>query len=98
MASGAEIIARHRRLCILKLLEKDPDYSLNESILHDLVGEFGLQASRDVLRGDLAWLAEQGLAEISDVHGLQVATLTQRGADVAHGLATHPGVKRPSPK
>ncbi len=46
----------------------------------------------------LAWLAEQGLVENDDMGGLVVATLTQRGADVAQGRVTVPGVKRPTPR
>jgi DNA-binding GntR family transcriptional regulator len=49
------------------------------------------------VKAELAWLEEQGLITNENLKGTQVATITQRGIDVATGQATHPGVKRPSP-
>ncbi|MDT9846898.1 ArsR family transcriptional regulator, partial [Citrobacter freundii] len=37
----------------------------------------------------------QGLVTLSDVSGCYVAGITGRGEDVAFGLATVPGVKKP---
>jgi Fe2+ or Zn2+ uptake regulation protein len=91
--------ARHLRLTILRLLAEAPGYALNSSILTDAVEAVGLAASRDQVRGEIAWLAEQGLAEASELPGgLIVAKLTERGGDVASGRATVPGVQRPTPK
>jgi hypothetical protein len=96
--SFADIVAQHRRLSILRLLAEAPENSLNDAILHTALGELGLASSRDQVKGDLAWLAEQGLLSTEAVGHLAVATLTPRGDDVAAGRATHPGVKRPSPR
>lgn len=91
--------AKHLRLAILRLLAESPGYALNSSILVDALGALGLAASRDQVRGEIAWLAEQGLATAEELPGgLIVATLTERGADVASGRATVPGVQRPTPK
>jgi Fe2+ or Zn2+ uptake regulation protein len=91
--------ARHLRLAVLRLLAEAPDYHLNHSILTDAVSSFGLSATRDQVRTELAWLAEQGLVTNEDLRGmLIVATLTERGLDVASGRATVPGVQRPTPK
>ncbi len=91
--------ARHVRLAILRLLVEAPGYALNSSILVDAVGALGLAASRDQIRGEIAWLAEQGLVTADELPGgLVVATLTERGSDVASGRATVPGVQRPTPK
>lgn len=88
-----------RRLAILRFLHEDPDYRLNDSLLASALEAIGHGASRDVLRTDLAWLMEQGLVTVEEVmRSLHVATLTERGADVATGRAVVPGVKRPSPK
>jgi hypothetical protein len=92
-----EHIAEHLRITILRLLHDQNDYALNESLLMDLVVPFGFAPSRDNLRAQLAWLAEQGLVTISGLDHCQVATLTARGEDVANGRATVPGVKRPRP-
>jgi HD-like signal output (HDOD) protein len=89
-------LAEHRRLSILKVLDRAPGYSANDSVLHDAVVSLGISSTRDQVRGDLGWLAEQQLVTLRDVEMLKVATITVRGADVAKGLAIVEGVKRPS--
>lgn len=91
--------AGHVRLAVLRLLQEAPGYALNSSILTDAVGRLGLVASRDQVRGEIAWLAGQGLATMEELPGgLIVATLTERGGDVCAGRAHAPGVQRPTPK
>lgn len=91
-------IAENRRLCMLKTLEELPDYRANESLLHQMVEEFAFSATRDQIRGDLAWLGEQCLVDLSDIAGVMIAKITGRGLDVATGRASVPGVKRPEPR
>lgn len=86
------------RITILRLLEGLPGRAANESILTDSVRDFGIMASRDQVVGQIAWLAEAGLVIADEIGGLTLATITKRGVDVAQGIATHPGVKRPAPK
>lgn len=93
----AEIIEADRRLAILKLLQDSAGYACNEHLLATLLGSFGHAISVDRLRTDLAWLAEQGLIAVRDVGGVEIATIVQRGLDVAQGIAHVPGVKRPAP-
>lgn len=94
----SELLTADIRLVILRALEQDLGYSHNESIIHSVVERFGHTCSRDCIRIQLSWLREQGLVSIEDVAGYMVATITQRGADVARGRAVAPGVKRPSPR
>ena len=96
--SFAELKTQDIRLVILRCLCEDPSYTLNESILQSMLDALGHGVSRDRVRTELAWLAEQGLLTTNDVVGVQVATLTARGCDVACGKATQPGVKRPRPR
>lgn len=93
----AEIVQADRRLVILKVLTDSSAYACNEHLLGTLVGSFGHYVTGDRLRTDLAWLAEQSLVEVREVAGVEIATLTQRGLDVAEGRAHVPGVKRPAP-
>ncbi len=91
-------LSEDRRLVILRLLAEDRDYSLNDSVLQTALEQIGHGVSRDKVRADIDWLAEQELVTRRIVREkIHVATLTQRGADVAAGLATCPGVKRPGP-
>lgn len=96
--SFADLVTSDIRLVILRALEQDLGYSHNESIIHAILEKFGHKCSRDHVRTQLSWLQEQGLVTLDDVSGIYVATITQRGADVATGAATVPGVKRPSPR
>lgn len=97
--SYADHFAKHLRLVILRLLNEAPGFRANSSVLTDLANLHGLAASRDQMRGELAWLAEQGLATIDEPSpGLIVATLTERGLDILTARGQHPGVQRPTPK
>ncbi len=94
--SYENIINEHLRLTILRLLAEDPDYTINDSLLVDLATQFGFGPSRDKVRTTLAWLREQALVTYEDDQVI-IATLTERGLDVALGRSVVPGVKRPSP-
>lgn len=88
----------HVRIALLRVLADAPGYAANDSVLVSALGALGLVVSRDILRGQLAWLAEQGLiTTASPSETLTVATIVERGTDVARGLAIVPGVQRPSP-
>jgi len=95
MSKFADYLREDQRLVILRVLIDMPSYRSNSSILYNVLDQFGHSPSRDQVKGELAWLAEQGLVEVEDVSGLLVATLTARGQDVAKGRVMVPGVKRP---
>ena len=96
MSSFAELESEHRRLCILRLLEKQAGYRANESVLHGALAAYGQAVSRDQVRTDLGWLDEQGLVSLEDLEGLKIVTARERGVEAARGTITVPGVKRPS--
>jgi hypothetical protein len=92
-----DTIAAHQRITILRHLSQAGAYHLNDSMLQDLVCEYSAPIGRDELRGMLAWLEEQRLLTLSaQADGVLMATLTDRGLDVANARISHPGVKRPS--
>jgi len=91
------VFNEHLRLSILRTLSGAPGYRTNSSIIHTVTEEFGLVATRDQIKTELSWLAEQGLTVNTDVGSVVVAVLTERGLDVAKGAAIQPGVQRPSP-
>lgn len=86
-----------RRLLILQVLEKDPDYRINEHVIRGALDLYGHGISLDALHGELAWLDEQGLVTLATVGPVQVARLTARGEDAALGRAVIPGIARPRP-
>lgn len=88
----------HRRLELLRLLRDAADYTGHEAWLSSELTRLAFGCARDTLRADLAWLDEQGLIIAQQPGGVWLATLTQRGADAASGLARVPGVARPGPE
>lgn len=91
-------LAEDRRLSLLLVLLETPGYSANAFLLQSAVlGIYGHSASIDQIKTDIAWLAEQGLATARATGDVMLATLTTRGADVASGRASVPGVKKPLP-
>lgn len=96
-----DIFTKDQRLVILRSLE-ECGYDANESILNDCLDMYGHDISRDLVRNHLLWLEEQGLIKLTRLNNngkdFYVATITQRGLDVAQGRAFVDGVKKPSPK
>lgn len=97
--SYKEYVTENRRLALLRFLADDPDYAMNDSVIQTALSSIGHGVSRDAVRGDFAWLAEQGLLTVEVVMDkIHVATITARGVDVARGHASVPGVSRPGPE
>ncbi len=99
MSDYARLLAEDRRLTILRTLEQDSDFSVNDFVLKRALEHLGHNVSRDVLRGDLVWLQDQQLVRLRRMEdgGIWIATATEDGVDVARGRA-HPGVARPAPR
>ena len=95
--SYSEIVIADIRLIILQALHEDVDYAQNEHVILRILQAVGHAISHAQLHTQLAWLEEQGLITLSDVSGMKVAKLTERGEDAALGRARVPGVRRPGP-
>lgn len=95
--SFAEYQTADRRLVLLKGLEAATQYRANAYLLRHFADSLGHVVSADRIAQDLAWLKEQGLVALETAVNVTVATLTERGLDVATGRAKVPGVQQPSP-
>jgi hypothetical protein len=92
----AEHMNKDQRLVLLRLLTDVGGYRSNSSVLWGCMDQLGHVISRDQVKTHLHWLAEQQLVSITEpVPNVLVATLTERGHDVATGRATVFGVARP---
>lgn len=87
----------HIRLAVLQLLSAQAAYQANDMLLAAAVNGMGLTCTADQMRGHLAWLAEQRLVTTIEAGPLTVATMTERGGDVAAGRSQIKGVQRPAP-
>lgn len=93
-------LRKHRRLAILRFLEKSHTFTSNVSILTDVLNSntIGIDTTRDQTTTELAWLAENGFVTLAGQSDFWVATATARGVEIALGRARHPEVQRPSPR
>lgn len=98
MTSFAELRRAARRRDILLLAAESPRVGCSEELLALGLEGRGLGAARDAIAIDVAWLAEQGLVHTSEADSQRVVVITQRGLDVARGLAVVPGVAVPGPE
>lgn len=99
MSEFSNLYDGHVRISVLRLLDAQPTYSANDSVLTTAVQSIGLSCTRDQMRSHLAWLKDVGVVTLLyPMDGVTVATLTERGCDIAHGRSTIPGIQRPSPK
>lgn len=96
--SLSAVASEHRRIAILRHLADCAEYVGNASILQDVANGLGIPTTRDQVIGELAWLKDQALVTVEDKTDFVIATLTQKGLDVASGRLTYPGVKRPRPQ
>ncbi len=93
------LIIADQRLALLQALVACNN-DANQNILQTCLAQYGHNISMDLVRNHMLWLEEQGLVRISrlDTDRLFVATIIQRGLDVANGVSVVDGVKKPNPK
>ena len=84
------------RLAILQTIDEAGGETNSRIIGSELPG-VGHRVSADRLCTEIAWLAEQGAMTLAEAGSMFVVTLTERGADLAAGRATIPGIRRPAP-
>lgn len=97
MMKFSEFEAHDRRLVMLRGLAHANGYRAAATLLRKYCESVGHRVSADRFDVDLAWLAEQDLVHVAEELGTRIATLTQRGLDVANGAAAVSGVSRPEP-
>lgn len=93
--SFSEFLRKDLRLVILRVLSEMPSYRANSSVLSNMLHQFGHAATRDQVKAELRWLAELGLLALEEAGTVLVATLSERGQDVAEGRAVVDGIARP---
>ncbi|MGP5553508.1 VpaChn25_0724 family phage protein [Psychrobacter celer] len=95
------VITADQRLALLQALVACNN-DANQNILQTCLAQYGHSIGMDLVRNHMLWLEEQGLVRINRLDAgaseLFVATITQRGLDVANGLSVVDGVKKPNPK
>jgi hypothetical protein len=93
-----DALTENRRLYLLKTLKQAGDYRMSDRYLQETLNAIAIGASLAIIRGDCAWLEQQGLIATSTVGTMTIALLRPAGLDVANGVATVPGIARPQPE
>lgn len=94
-----EVMRREeQRLALLRWLHALPTYTANEELARLYLTAVGLVADRADLRGRLKELGDADLLTVRMEGPLMVITLTRRGGDVAQGVTSVEGVRRPGPE
>lgn len=91
-------VSEHRRLAILRHLAASSEYTSNASILISVLRGVGIVTTDEQMTSTLIWLRDNDLITMVDYGHVVIATATARGADVASGVQTYPGVQRPRPR
>lgn len=91
----ADFLRKDMRLVLLRILLEMPGYRANSSVLATMLHQLGHAPTRDQVKTELRWLAEQGLITLDEVVSVLVCTLAERGQDVAEGRAVVDGVAKP---
>ena len=84
-----------RRLHILRLL-LSADYAMPHTVLMRALYDYGHTVSTDGIHTDLSELQELALLTHAKQGAITVATITQKGVDVAMGRTAVSGVRRPT--
>lgn len=98
MTLARDLAARlltEQRLAVLQLLADQAGGSANDAALCEAVNALDHVCSRDRMREMIFWLQSQGALHVLDLRissGLVVATLTEKGHDIARGRSRIAGV------
>lgn len=91
----ADYLRRDVRLVALRILSETPGFRANSSVICNLLDQFGHALTRDQVKAELRWLENTGLVTLDEAGSVLVATLQERGQEVAEGRAVVDGVAKP---
>lgn len=88
----------HCALALLRILQREPGYRLNDQVILDWLRVLALVAVIDDIHRCAADLEAKGLIKIEAIDKIQVYILTEEGESIALGRSLVEGVLRPSPE
>lgn len=92
-----QYLTEDARLVILKELARQPNGTLNETLLSRVLDTFGHVRSREWLRTQLRALVDVGAIRVNEAGSVMIAEITRTGVDHVERRAIVDGVARPSP-
>jgi len=94
----AQVVTEDARLVILKSLLLSPSGQMNETLIDEALRRFGHNRTREWVRQQLRFLADQGAIVLDEPCSVLVATITRAGLDHLERKAFIEGVKIPRPE
>lgn len=91
------ILAEHRALATLHLLDRAACYRTNERIISARLEQLGMAALPEQIRDMLDAFERRGFVRCERSDQVMVVILTQNGQEVARGLRSADAVLRPRP-
>jgi len=85
------------RFEILALLYAEPGYTANQETLLAALHGKGIQTTRAQVRNEMAWLGGVDAVVLRESGGVDIATLTDTGAEHVEGYRAIPGIRKPRP-
>ena len=97
MSDYRKFVAEDIRRIVLEELARQPNYRLNDDLLLRVLEAYGHVKSRDYLRAELDWLEKARALTLTDIAGVVIAELSERGLDHVERRRLIAGVARPRP-
>lgn len=97
MSDYRKFVAEDVRRIVLEELARQADYTLNDDLLLRVIETFGHKKPRDYLRAELDWLERAKSVTLTEIGGVVIAELTERGLDHVERRKLIPGVAKPKP-
>lgn len=98
MMDYKERLIQDARLTILKELAQEQSYTLNETMLRDVLETFGINRDRDWVREQLKQMAGLDAITTRQAGSVMIAVLTRKGLDHVSNRTSIDGIARPSPE
>ena len=92
-----DIIREDARLIILRELQSQDNYALNDLLLREVLEGFGISRTREWVREEIAYLERVGAVTRTTAGTVVVAKLLPKGLEHVERRLVIEGVKRPSP-
>lgn len=94
MSNYGKFLEPRRRGVLLAILHQSGAQGAGLSVLTSVAQQAGYRASYEVIEADLTMLSDIGLVTLRTIGTVQLASITQRGSDVATGQQTLPNIER----
>jgi hypothetical protein len=95
MTDYRQHVAEDVRRIMLATLAREPDATLNETMLSRALEGHGHRKAHAYVRDQISWLERHGCVAVSEFGDIRIARLLVKGLDHAERRALVPGIAKP---